>query len=167
MIFITHLLFGIVLGYVVAHATNSSNPLLFIPIASIAALIPDLDIMTSYAGRRLPFFSFFLNLAFGHRGLFHSIWIPLFLYWILAPFSQLAAAAIATGMISHILIDAFTPAGIKPFWPVTIKISGPVKTGGFLDMAAAGFLIAVVIVLFFESQLPVDAVTGYVVSLIG
>lgn len=165
MIFITHLLFGIVLGYIVAHATNSSDPLLFIPIASLAALIPDIDIMTSYLGRRLSFLSFVFNLAFGHRGLFHSIWVPLALYWAVAPFSLLAATALATGIVSHILIDALSPAGIRPFWPISIKISGPVKTGGFLDMATAGFLIAVVLVLIFESQ-PVDAVTGYVASLL-
>jgi len=166
MIFITHILFGIVSGFLVSEAIGSSDPLLFILIAAIAALIPDIDIVTSFLGRRLPFFSILIGWAFGHRGPFHSIWLPLLTFWIFSPFSSLLAGAITTGIISHILLDATTKGGIKPIWPIPVKISGPFKTGGFIDMAAAVILVFAVVVLFFNPPLPVDTITGYITSFV-
>ncbi len=86
-----------------------------LPLALVAARLPDLD-------QRLPFVP--------HRGPTHTIWFALVLGLgaMVAGQSILpegpvlvqtgVAAILAFGVVTHLVSDAVTPAGVRPFWPV-------------------------------------------------
>ena len=107
------------------------NPLIFTLAVLISTALPDLDTKKSSWGRHLIFrpFQFFIK----HRGIIHSIPFLILVYIILYLTYQPASFGFLIGFSIHLLCDAFTKKGIKPFWPLNLKIRGPLKTGGFFE----------------------------------
>lgn len=116
------------------------------------ALCPDIDHPGSFLGRRVFFISkpmaaaakaclkkskraktskskiFWGNMAhlFAHRGLFHMLFLYLFLMgcsWLLIepPLIKILATAMCIGCISHIFADMFNPSGIAILQPFCWK----------------------------------------------
>ena len=111
-----------------------------------ASLLPDIDTPTSTLGRKHTVISYLAT----HRGSFHSIWLPLVsvFFALIYPVLSSSLLAIAIGYGAHLVADAFTKHGIKPFAPLSkYKISGPLKTGSFVET-----LIAAAVVMFFLVQ---------------
>ncbi len=115
-------------------------------VASIAALLPDLDNTKSVLGRIFFPISIPLNAVLGHRTLTHSL-IGLIgtsiLIYLTGSVSILIAWAIGYG--SHLLLDSFTPMGVPLFWPF------PKSFGlGFLfpNGAVAEFIYIVAFIFF-------------------
>jgi len=115
---------------------NVPNVYVFLIIACLASLMPDMDKEESKVGKRVKPLSWVLEKLFGHRNLFHSIFpllaiLALFFYvlgW------NVAGAAMLIGYASHLLIDSLNFAGIAPFYPLSTKrIVGFVKTGGIVE----------------------------------
>lgn len=88
------------------------------------SVLPDIDIHDSKIGKSVGFFSKIIQLIFGHRGFFHSLWMVLLLYIILLPFGYEIAVY---GYIGHLLVDMITSDGIKVFYPI-LHIKGIVPT---------------------------------------
>jgi len=109
----------------------------------IGAMLPDIDHPRSKIGQKYWMVSMFTK----HRGAFHSIFLPLVflvLAWIFVPQAMSAVLGLAVGYIAHLIGDAITVTGIRPFLPLTkFRIKGPVKTGRIFE-----FFIAVTIVLW-------------------
>lgn len=86
-----------------------------LPLALLGARIPDLD-------HRLPLVP--------HRGPTHTVWFALFVSLGAAiavrsigptapvALSLCAGGAVGIGILSHLVADACTIAGIRPFWPI-------------------------------------------------
>src|SRR3989344_3001056 len=149
MLFLTHLLFGMLASLVFTDYFPYER-LAFVPIAAFFAVFPDIDTMKSKISRRLPVFGFVSWLLFGHRGLFHSLLFPAMAYILVLPFSDLAATAIVLGYISHLAADALTPKGIAFFYPIPVKVKGPIKTGSLLEKLLA-FLLLIALVVYYLS----------------
>ena len=128
----THLVFALLAGLVL-FPFFAIRWYVFFPLVLFAALLPDGDHPNSWLGRRLGFFSKFLNFIAGHRGITHSIWIPLILGLGLAiAFGTQFGIPIFIGYLSHVLSDALTKKGINLLHPVTtLHISGFIKTGSW------------------------------------
>jgi membrane-bound metal-dependent hydrolase YbcI (DUF457 family) len=130
MLFRTHVV--ITLFFILLFFPNISNPLIFIPVAILATIIPDIDSPTSKIGSHLIFRP--INFFVKHRGIIHSfsflflisIFIFFFYKEILVPF--------VFGYSLHLFLDAITIQGITPFYPVKMKIRGIIKTGGILEI---------------------------------
>ncbi|MBW0282203.1 MULTISPECIES: metal-dependent hydrolase [Shewanella] len=92
---------------------------LMLPVVAIASLLPDIDHPESKLGRRIKPISTILSL-FSHRGITHSLWAVGLMVWLLASHQadSIASQALVIGYLSHLLGDAVTPAGIRPFWPL-------------------------------------------------
>lgn len=148
MMFLTHVLFGILSGYIACSFLGCGSSLLLIAVAAAAAVIPDLDHVSSKLGRRLPPLALILNFLFSHRGFLHSVFPPLLLYFIISRISPLIAAAVLAGYISHLLLDATTTRGIRPFHPFPIRIRGFIRTNSFVEKIVALLLIIVISVVF-------------------
>jgi len=85
------------------------------PLALLAARLPDAD-------RRLPLVP--------HRGPTHTVWFAGFValavsvglgavWGPLEPAGQVVTGlAAGLGVVSHLLADAITPAGVRPLWPI-------------------------------------------------
>lgn len=126
----THIIFSILLFLLFNFIFHF--PLYISIFAFIGAMIPDLDLRP----RKY------------HRKIFHNLWfllILLFLGFAFHVIDNMFAIVFSIGFISHLIMDALTPAGIMPFWPFTKpKIKGPIKTGGwgeFVVMIALLFII--------------------------
>ncbi|MGI2205178.1 metal-dependent hydrolase [Shewanella oncorhynchi] len=92
---------------------------LALPVVALASLLPDIDHPESKLGRRIKPISSILAI-FSHRGITHSLWAVALMVWLLASHQadSIASQALVIGYLSHLLGDALTPAGIRPFWPL-------------------------------------------------
>ena len=100
----------------------SAQTLILLPVAIFGALLPDIDHPNSTFGSRIRPVSTVLSWL-SHRGITHSVWAVLVSLYVLKTFdlANLWIHAITIGYISHLLGDAITPAGIKPFWPIPYR----------------------------------------------
>jgi inner membrane protein len=129
MMFFSHAAFGLLAGIGGCAFTGCSSLLVFVAISSTAALLPDMDHTSSFLGRRLKPFSIIFRFLFRHRGLLHSFLPAFLLYGALAltTTTEIASAAFI-GYASHLILDALTPQGVRPFWPLKYRIRGPIRT---------------------------------------
>lgn len=147
----THVAFSLLVCLIVLDFAAIDEPLLFFAFLLLGTLLPDIDLPTSYLGKRLWFFSWPISFFSKHRGVFHS---PLFgglifflLLFLGAPFA--VSLGFLCGFASHLFIDALTPAGIAllyPFFP--FKVRGFVRTGSLLEffffMGILGLIMLVI-----------------------
>jgi len=151
MMFLSHVLFGFISGFFACKLLGCNNVFLFAAVASAASAIPDIDHIGSRIGRKLPPFSVIANALFSHRGFIHSVFPPLLLYFILAKTNSVIAAAALVGYTSHLLLDAATTRGIRPFAPVLkMRIRGFIRTGSSAEKIIALLMLTVAIAVVFS-----------------
>jgi len=123
-----------------------NNQLVFVIVALIATIIPDIDHSDSVIGKRLIFrpLQFFIK----HRGMIHSFTIAVLISVLIAIFFPVASLGFFLGYSVHLLCDSFTREGIEPFWPFDYKIKGYLTTGEKYEEVLFVFMIAVNLVLF-------------------
>lgn len=145
MLFRTHLMFGIFAILLAISFVN--DKLIFVIVALIATVIPDIDHSDSKIGKRLIFrpFQFFVK----HRGMVHSFTIAILLSILIAIFFPIASFGFFLGYSVHLLCDSFTKEGIEPFWPFDYKTYGYLATGEKYEEILFVFMVAVNVVLFF------------------
>lgn len=126
----THLI--ITLFFVLLLLNYFENKIVFVCVAFLSTMIPDIDSLNSRYGRHWYFRP--LQLFVKHRGVFHSfsfivLIFVLFYFWV-----PVLAFPFLVGFGSHLIADCFTREGIKPFWPWRKRIRGFIRTGGRLEM---------------------------------
>lgn len=141
----THLAFGFLLGLLLMPFVPVGNKYVYFLIVLLAALSPDIDSSTSKVSKRLGVVGKVTRVFTKHRGIFHSLWIPLALsiaLWYFVGSSY--AVALFIGYGSHLLIDGFTKAGINFLHPFsTLRLQGFVDTGSFLETCFFVVFIAI------------------------
>jgi inner membrane protein len=144
MLFKTHLMFGIFAILLMISFVN--NKIVFVIVAFIATIIPDIDHSDSKIGRKLIFrpFQFFVK----HRGMTHSFTIALLVSILIAMFFPVASFGFFLGYSVHLFCDSFTREGIEPFWPFDHKTKGYLTTGEKYEEILFVFMMAVDLVLF-------------------
>ena len=144
MMYYTHAAFGLLLSLVYIDFFSVESQVIFVFLALFFSLFPDIDESKSKIGRENKILSKTINFFFGHRGIFHTIWIPVLLFLILLLFNVkvIIGIAILIGYISHLFLDAITKQGIKPFYPIYNKrISGFIRTNSIIEK---GFFIIII-----------------------
>ncbi|MFH1450979.1 MAG: metal-dependent hydrolase [archaeon] len=150
MMFLTHLFFGILSGFLACSFLGCNNQLLFVAVAAIASAFPDIDHLSSKISRKIPPLSVVISFLFSHRGFMHSLIVPVLLYFAISRISELIAAAVLVGYTSHLLLDATTTKGIRFFYPLRFKVKGIIKTNSFLEKLVAIILLIITIVVMFS-----------------
>ncbi|RME52447.1 metal-dependent hydrolase [Candidatus Woesearchaeota archaeon] len=123
----THLAIALFFGLLVEHMTGIRIGILGTIALFLGALLPDLDEHKSALGRKAKIIAW----LFPHRGVFHSVLFAVFftiLLYGIAP-RQGAALFFLLGYLSHIFSEAITPRGVRPFFPSTLRLKGPVRVG--------------------------------------
>ncbi len=148
----THTLLGILAGSVYFHYYPNHNlvlQILFSLALIFGVLLPDIDEAHSTIGQRAGFVSKLIQKLFKHRGLFHSVWMILILYalfqFVVSKYflvNNFVLMGFLVGYAAHLLGDAITVNGIKPFYPLGLTVRGPVRTGKLSEVFVA-FLIIV------------------------
>jgi len=135
----THL--AITAFFILLFLPHVYNPALFIFVAVIATLIPDIDSGFSTLGKKGIFriLQFFTK----HRGIIHSFSFCLVISFILAFIFPSISLAFFLGYALHLIADSFTQEGITPFWPYSKTSGGIIRTGGRIESSL--FLIFVVL----------------------
>lgn len=134
MMYYTHAVFGIFIALIAIDIFQIKNKALFILIALFFSIFPDIDESRSRIGRKNKIISRIVSFIFGHRGIFHTIYIPLILFFILNIINFEIAFASVIGYFSHLILDSLTKNGIKPFYPIiSKKVNGFFKTNSIVE----------------------------------
>lgn len=131
--------------------------MLFIPIALIGSLTPDIDHHKSLIKKNIiiKIISFPFTLL-GHRTWSHSILALIGLFFVITlipnnEYLYLAWFAFIIGYASHIIGDWFTPSGVPLLFPLGFKFRSPLnfKTGSFIETPVSfiPFLIYILMIL--------------------
>lgn len=147
MMYYTHLAFGFLIALLSVEVFDIKNKLIFILVVVMFSIFPDIDERKSKIGRKNKVISTIINFVFGHRGFFHSIYIPLILYFIFYYINVEIGVAILSGYFSHLFADGLTKNGIRPLYPIiNKKINGFIKTNSILEKIL--FLIIIFSILY-------------------
>lgn len=131
MLLKTHLAINFLLSLL--FSAHLQHKILFVFLVLFATMLPDIDMVRSYIGKKAKIISRIINFFSKHRGFFHSLTFTLILSAVLLFISPFTALAFFTGYSMHILADSFTIGGIEPFWPLKQKISGVIRTNGIIE----------------------------------
>lgn len=127
----SHLALGIFISLILTPYFHFS--FLFWATLPLFILLPDIDIGTSYLGRKLKWASRFLNAVFGHRGLFHSLLFVAGGSILCLLISKSIALAFLFGTLSHLLGDVITKEGLALFYPLPFRTRGFLRTGSWME----------------------------------
>lgn len=146
-----HILLAILFGSIYFDKFPNQNLFLQISFAIVlifGVLLPDIDKASSTIGQKFGLFSKFIQKFFKHRGFFHSVWIILIFYivfnFLISKYFQinnLVLNGFFIGYASHLIGDALTVNGIKPFYPFNFRIAGPIRTGKLSELILAFLII--------------------------
>jgi inner membrane protein len=132
MMFYTHLVFSLLVSLVSIRYFDAPSNIFFIGLICLFGVIPDIDYYKSKV--RIPVVSFFITLFLRHRGVFHSIFIPVLGY---LSFSLMGlnyiGLPILIGYLSHLFLDMLTKSGVNLFWPFKFKLQGFFATNSILE----------------------------------
>ena len=144
----THLAFGLLFALLALSFIHPSNKYFFIGVVVLAALLPDIDHENSKINSKIPGFKW-VSRVFGHRGILHSVWIPLAL-WLIIDFGFHSAygSAVFIGYLSHLFSDGLTKAGINMVHPLKqLRIQGFIETGSVLEHLVFLFVCVLCVIL--------------------
>lgn len=151
MMYHTHLAFGLLFSLLALFLSlvHPSNKYLFIAIVLLAALLPDADHENSKINAKVPGLKI-VSKVLGHRGILHSVWIPLCLWLILYfGFHSSYGAAVFIGYLSHLFSDGLTRMGINMIHPLNqLRIQGFIETGSVAEQLVFLFVGVACFILF-------------------
>jgi membrane-bound metal-dependent hydrolase YbcI (DUF457 family) len=129
MLLRTHLAFAVLM--IVLFVEHVNSKLIFIGMVIVATVMPDLDSGFSSWGRHMIFrpLQFFVK----HRGIIHSFTFAVVASIALAVFWPVGALGFFVGYSVHLICDSFTKDGIQPFWPLRVRSSGFIRSGGRVE----------------------------------
>ena len=135
----THLAFSAFFAIYFLPFVNSK--IAFLIMVLIGTIIPDIDLMHSYVGNRWYFrpIQWFVK----HRGIIHSITFALVITIVLAMYLPVLAFCFFLGYIGHLIGDAITIEGIRPFWPSKSESLGRMRVGGIGEKALFYVLVLI------------------------
>jgi inner membrane protein len=133
MKYYTHLAFSFMLGILLIKQLSIKNQILYILIFMLFSLVPDIDKVNSKIGKKVKPLAFLINLILGHRGVVHSIFVPIIIYLLLFNFNMNLAIICSVGYLSHLILDCTTKSGLRFLWPLKKKLKGFIKTGSIVE----------------------------------
>ncbi len=150
MRFYTHIAFNVLLYLLLRNYFDVNTYFLFF-IFLFFSLFPDIDEPKSFIGRKFGFLSLIFKKLFGHRGVFHSIFIPLILFFIFGViFNFQIGLVIFIAYLGHLVMDALTKEGVNFLEPITtLRIKGFFRTGGVFEKVLFVVLIIFIVIYIF------------------
>ena len=137
----SHVAVGLVAwAWVAPHLGLSHAPAGF-ALATVGALLPDIDHPQSWVGRRARLVSRMLAAVVTHRGVTHSL-VAMALCLVLMRAHRAWGSPIAVGYLSHLVADLLTPRGLRLAWPLRRRWAVPLcRTGSPAEPMIVGALL--------------------------
>ncbi len=147
MLFRTHLAFSFLIGLYIIDFLDINEQILFMVVLLFFSIFPDIDEKTSKIFKKSKPFSY-LAVWFGHRNIFHTIYVPVAIFLVLFVFNlKLLSLAVLVGYLLHLLLDLITKKGIALFYPLSKKrIKGFVKVGSLVENLV--FLVLIIFIIY-------------------
>jgi inner membrane protein len=134
MLFHTHILLGISFFLVWRQFFPGPHEFVFLSLVLLGSILPDIDSRHSKINRWSGIIGSIVTLCAKHRGIFHSLFFHVFLFFAVGFFTQYYATALFLGYLAHLLGDGVTLRGLRPFYPFSkFKIKGPLRVGSFTE----------------------------------
>tara|TARA_B100000315_G_scaffold253236_1_gene291656 strand:- start:1008 stop:1373 length:366 start_codon:yes stop_codon:yes gene_type:complete len=116
----------------------------------LASVLPDIDKSNSKVGSKIKPISFLIEKIFGHRKLFHSLFlwgiISVFVWYFL---DKGYAGAILIGTTSHLIADGLTKQGVNFLYPVSqFRIAGFIETGSLFEIIFLMLVLGLIVIAF-------------------
>ena len=157
MMWITHLLFGLVSYLLLARIGVFPASMNMIIAVSLGSIIPDIDHPKSYISHMnglLQLSSRVISLG-GHRGITHTLLAFLFSFplavLVMKFFNQFnlwIAIAFSFGWLSHLVADSLTRSGVKWLFPFdSHAVRWIIRTGSASELLVFGLLVVVALLL--------------------
>lgn len=146
----THIAIGILCALLVLPFVSVPSKLVFVVLAALGALLPDVDHENSKINKMVPITRLIPKL-FKHRGFFHSIFPPVALMLVGWYFNeQFVFYSLAFGYVTHLFSDGLTKMGVNYLHPFsTWHMRGPVETGTLFETAILiGVIVGIGLKLF-------------------
>jgi len=147
MLLRTHIL--ITLFFVLLFFPSVNSQIIFVIVSFAATIIPDIDTKFSVIGKKKIFrlLQFFIR----HRGVLHSFTFLILVTLFFASFIPVLAFPFFLGYGLHLLADSFTLEGICPFYPLSKRVWGKIKTGGKSEVIVfIGFLVGDLVLILIK-----------------
>jgi inner membrane protein len=110
----THLMFSVLMFLLIIGSFKGQ--LLFLIFLFIGTLFVDIDSKNSKFGKK--WFLRPLQWSVSHRGIFHTLFMGLFIGILIWLISKNAGYGFMFGYGFHLLLDCFNPSGVNLFWPI-------------------------------------------------
>ena len=149
MMFKTHLLFALLISLLIFNYFDL-NPILFIFILIISAVVPDIDHSKSWIGRKFKPLSLIVNFIFGHRKLIHSLFFVILMSFLIKISFNNYHLPFFVGYLSHLFLDSLTKQGIMLFYPFKFRVNGFLRTNGITEKIFLIVLALINAVLFIK-----------------
>lgn len=145
MLFYTHLLLGVVVFLLVKGRFSAGGG--FFLVLLLGAILPDIDEYKSKINQWSGIIGKIISFLAKHRGIFHSIPLALFLFFVLSSVWNFHYGwALLIGYTTHLVGDGLTPMGVQLFYPFhSFKLKGPIKTGSIYEWIILVGLIVLVV----------------------
>jgi inner membrane protein len=148
MLFRSHIAFALV-SYLIL-ISFVEIPFWIIIFVLLGAIFTDIDSLNSKISKIFWPLSWILK----HRGVLHSLTFCILLSLIIGLLLNLwAGFGFFIGYLSHLLLDCFTRAGVKLFWPLKFRIRGPIKSGSWAEDVIFVASLLLIIALVFQKLL--------------
>lgn len=118
------------------------STLLYMVVAGVAGLVPDLDTPYSKLGRKIPLISYPLYFLLGHRTTTHSVLFAVILSTPLLLINFLFGLSFLMGILTHLLGDFFTAASYRSRLPLLYPLK---RTYGYYLFKVGGIVEHLVI----------------------
>ncbi|MBR9683398.1 metal-dependent hydrolase [Candidatus Woesearchaeota archaeon] len=147
MLFLTHLLFGILIALVARGFISGGNYWFFFGLVLLGSVLSDVDNrnskITKYLGLPGKIVSFFSK----HRGFFHSMLFVVLLTVVLKLFlGDYYAWGLFLGLVGHLFMDSMSKNGINLFYPfLDVEIKGWVRVGNWQEMMIRVLLVGLIV----------------------
>ena len=144
----THIAIGILGALFAAPFLAPEQKLLFVGLAAIGSLLPDVDHRGSLINRLFPITKIAAHF-FKHRGFFHSIFPPLLLWgFTRASDYALVGQALVLGYTTHLFSDSFTKWGVNYLYPLSqFRIMGFIQVGSWVETVLFIFILLLILFL--------------------
>ena len=135
MMFRTHMAICFLAAFAFVNVISVAHPILFVLIAMFVGSVPDIDTRHSKIAQTFPFISYILSFFIIHRGITHSLLIPLGAYLLFDALNvRWIGLAFVIGYAAHLAADALTKEGVNLLSPFPkLQIMGFIRTGGILE----------------------------------
>lgn len=146
----THVAFAILVATLGLSFFTPANYPVYYAWVIFGALLVDIDHQGSTINKILPLTRRF-SVLFKHRGIFHSIWAPIFMFFPVAYLTtDFTGYAFVLGYCSHLVSDSLTKQGINFLHPFSqFKIAGPITTGTWQERIVLVLCLGAIAVVVF------------------